>query len=59
MWAIFKVFIELVTTLLLFNVLDLGAISHVRFLLPNQVLNSYPLLGRRSLNHWTTKVVPV
>ena len=46
MWMIFKVFIELVTVLLLFNVLVFLAKSHMGSWLPNQGLNPHPLFWK-------------
>ena len=58
MWAIFNVFTEFVTILLLFYVLvfwprgmwDLSSTTRDR--------TRTPCIGRRSLNHWTTREVP-
>ena len=58
MWTTFKVFIEFVTVLILFYLLvfwlrgmwDLGSLTRDR--------TRTPCIGRRSLNHWTTKKVP-
>ena len=50
MWTIFEVFIEFVTILLLFYVLF--------FWLRGMWDLSSPCIGRRSLNHWTTREVP-
>ena len=59
MWTIFKVFIEFATILLLFYVLvfwlqgmwdpssSTGDRTHT------------PCIGRRSLNHWTAREVPI
>ena len=59
MWTIFKVFIESVTTLLLFYVLAfwLGGMWGPSSPTRDQILLA-PFTGRRSLNHWTTKEVP-
>ena len=46
MWMIFKVFIELVTVLLLFNVLVFLAKSHMGSWLPNQGSNPHPLFWK-------------
>ena len=59
MWTIFKVFIEFVTILLLFYVLvfwlrgmwDLSCLIRDR--------TRTPCVGRRSLNHWIMRDVPV
>ena len=59
MWTILKVFIEFVTILLLFHVLifwpegmqDLSSLTRDR--------TCTPCIGRRSLNHWTTREVPL
>ena len=48
MWIIFKVFIELVTILLLFHVVGFLAERHVGSQLPNQGSNPQPL-------HWRVK----
>ena len=46
MWMIFKVFIELVTVLLLFNVLVFLSKSHMGSWLPNQGSNPHPLFWK-------------
>ena len=59
MWALFRVFIEFVTTLLLFYVLvfwpqgmwDLSSLT--------RDWTCTPCVGRQSLNHWTTSEVSV
>ena len=57
MWTIFKVFIEFVTILLLFcfaswprGTWDLSSLTRGG--------TCTPCIGRRSLNHWTTREVP-
>ena len=55
MWALFKVFIEFVTTLLLHNVFVFLAMRHVGSQLPDQGLNLHTLHWRQNLNHWTTR----
>ena len=54
MWAIFKVFIEFVTVLLLFNDLIFLARRHVG---ETRDQACTPCIGRQSLNHWTTREV--
>ena len=58
MWTIFKVFIEFVTTLLLFYVLVFWP---WRMWDPSSLTRDQtdtPFIGRWSLNHWTTREVP-
>ena len=52
MWTIFKVFIECVTILFLFDVLIFLGTRHVTSYLPDQGLNLDPL-------HWNMKVEPL
>ena len=59
MWTILKIFIEFVTVLLLFYVLvlwpqgmwDLNSLTRDR--------TCTSCIGRQSLNHWTTREVPL
>ena len=59
MWTIFKVFIEFVTILLLFYVLVFWLRGVWDLNSPTRDRTHTPCTGRRSLNHWTTKVVPM
>ena len=58
MWTIFKVFIELVTILLLFYALVfwLRGMWDLRSLTRDRTRT--PCIGRRSPNHWTAMDVP-
>ena len=56
MWTIFKVFTEFVTVVLLFYVL---AVRKVDLRSPTKDRTLIPCIGRQSLNHWTTKEVPL
>ena len=58
MWTVFKVFIEFVTILLLFYVLDfwLQGMWDLSSLARDRTRS--PCIGRQSLNHWTTREVP-
>ena len=58
MWTIFKVFIEFVIVMLLFYVLIFWqqGVQDLSSLTRNQT--STPCIGRRRLNHWTSKEVP-
>ena len=58
MWAILKVFIELITILLLFHIFDFLTARYLGSYLPYQGPNLCPLIGRHSLNHWATREVP-
>ena len=59
MWTIFKVFIEFVTTLLLFYVLFFGPKAR-GVLTPWPWIKTHsPCIGKWSLNHWTSREVPV
>ena len=56
-----KVFIEFVTTLLLFYAFGWGAWlakRHVKSLFPTRAQTCSPCIGRWSLNHWTAREVP-
>ena len=55
--TIYKVFIEFVTTLLLFCVLVFWHQGMWGSKIPDQKLNCTPYIGRQSLDHWTTKEV--
>ena len=59
MWTIFKVFIEFVTILLLFYVLVFWSQGMWDLSSPIKDRTHTPCIGRRSLNHWTTREVPV
>ena len=59
MWAILKIFIELVTVLLLFYVLVFWPWVMWNLISPTRDQIHTPCIGRRSLNHWTSKEVPV
>ena len=54
MWAIFKVFIECITILLVFYVLVFWVRGTWDLNSFDQGLNSHPCIGRQSLNHWPT-----
>ena len=54
MWTIFKVFIELVTTLFLFYVLVFWPQGMWDLNSPTWDGTHAPCFGRRSLNHWMT-----
>ena len=58
MWTIFKVFIELITTLLPISVLViwLQGMWDLSSLTRDQTCT--PCTGRQSLNHWTTREAP-
>ena len=59
-WTIFKVFIAFVTIFLLFYVLVFCLASqHVGPLLLIRDLTHTPCTGRRNLNHWTIREVPL
>ena len=58
MRAIFKVFIEFVTILLLFYVLVFWPWGVWDLSSPTRDRTLIPCIGRRSLNHWTTREVP-
>ena len=58
MWTIFKVFIEFVTILLLFYVLVFWPGGMWDLSSPTRDRTHTPCMGRRSLNHWTTREVP-
>ena len=58
MWTISKVFIEFVTILLLFYVLVFWLGGMWDLSSPTRDQTRTPCIGRRSLNHWTTKEVP-
>ena len=59
MWASFKVLIKFVTILLLLYILVLWprAMWYLSSPTRDQTLN--PCIGRRSLNHWTARDIPV
>ena len=57
MWTIFKVFIELVTVLLLFYVLVLWTKICGNISTSTRDWIFTPYLGRQSLNHWTARKV--
>ena len=59
MWTIFNIFIEFVTILLLFYVLIFwpGSTLDLSSLTRDQTRT--PCIGRQSLNHWTTRKVPI
>ena len=59
MWTIFNIFIEFVTILLLFYVLIFwpGSTWDLSSLTRDQTRT--PCIGRQSLNHWTTRKVPI
>ena len=58
MWTIFKVFIELVTILLLFYVLVFWPRGMWDLTSPTRDRTLTPCIGRLSLNHWTAREVP-
>ena len=58
MWTIFKVFIEFVTILLLFHVLVFWPWGIWDLSSPTWDQTHTPCIGRRSLNHWTTREIP-
>ena len=58
MWTILKIFIEFVTTLLLFYGLVFWPQKACGILTLDQGWNSHPCIGRQSLNHWTTQGSP-
>ena len=58
-WTSFKVFIKFVKILLLFLCFGFLITRRVGSQVPDQGLNPHPLFGSRSLNHWTTREVPV
>ena len=59
MWTIFKVFIELVTILLLFYALGFFSLQGLWDLIsPTRDQTCAPYIGRQSLNHWTTREIP-
>ena len=55
---LFKDFIEFITILLLFYVLDFGSQDMWDLSSPTRDGTCTPCTGRRSLNHWTTGEVP-
>ena len=59
MWAIFKVFIEFVTILLLFYVLIFWPRGMWDLSSPTRNQTRAPCIVRQSLNHWTTREVPI
>ena len=59
MWTIFKVFIEFVTILLLFYVLDFWQRGMWDLITPTRDWTHTPCIGRLSLNHWTAREVPI
>ena len=59
MWTIFKVFIEFVTILLLFYVLVFWPRGMWGLTSLTRDQTHTPFIGRQSLNHWTTREVPV
>ena len=61
MWTIYKVFIESVTIVLLFHVLVFSGHEACGILArPTRGSNLHtPCIGRWSLNHWTTREVPL
>ena len=58
MWTIFKVFIEFVTIWLLFYVLVFWLQDMWDFNSLTRDQTCTPCVGKRSLNHWTTRDVP-
>ena len=58
MWTIFKDFIAFVTILLLFYVLVFWPQGMWDPSSPTRDRTRIPCIGRRSLNHWTSKEVP-
>ena len=59
MWTIFKAFIEFVTILLLLYVLVFWPRGMWDLSSPSRGRTLTPCIGRRSLNHWTTREVPI
>ena len=59
MWTIFKVFVEFVTILLLFYVLVFWLRGMWDLSPPTRDRTLTPCIGKQSLNHWTTREVPV
>ena len=59
MWTIFRVFIEFVTILLLFHVLVFWLRGMWDLSSPTRDRTCTPCIGRRSLNHWTAREVPL
>ena len=60
MWTIFKVFNEFVTlSLFFFNVLVFWLQGMRDLSSPTRDRTLTPCIGRRSLNHWTTREAPV
>ena len=59
MWTIFKVFIESVTILLLFYVLFFWPRDMWDPSSPTRDWTCTPCIGKRSLNHWTAREVPI
>ena len=59
MWTIFNVFIEFVTILLLFYVLVFWLRGMWDLSSPTRDRTLTPCIKRQSLNHWTTREVPV
>ena len=61
MWARFKVFVDFVTTLLLFYGLGFLGSSHSSIWDLSSSTRDYtcnPCIGRASSNHWTAREVP-
>ena len=58
-WTIFKVFIEFVTTLLLFYILVFWPQDTWDLSFPIKDRTHTLCIGRRSLNHWTAREVPI
>ena len=59
MWPIFKGFVESVTILLLFYVLVFWPRGMWDLSSPTRDRTYTPCIGRRSLNHWTAREVPI
>ena len=59
MWSIFKVFIEFVAILLLFYALVFWSRNMWGLNFPIRDWTLTPCIGRWSLNHWTTREVPI
>ena len=59
MWPLLKVCIEFVTILLLFYVLVLWPRGMWYLSSPTRDQTRNPCIGRRSLNHWTARDIPV
>ena len=57
MWAISKVFIEFATYCFCFALFGFLALRHVDLSSPTGDQTHTSLIGRRSLNHWTTRKV--